>query len=69
MMVIQNCHEGGEIMKETTTLLTTKDLMNIFKVERNTIYNWKKKGLINFFTVNNRHYTTWEEIEKMFERQ
>ena len=49
-------------------LLTTKDLMQLFSVERNTVYNWKKQGLINFYNINNRYYTTWDQVEKLLSR-
>jgi excisionase family DNA binding protein len=43
---------------------TTKDIMDLFSVDRGTVYNWKSKGVLQFTRIGTKYYVPRTELER-----
>lgn len=46
----------------------TKDLCKIYNVDKNTIYNYRKAGILNYCSVGQRVWFTQEHIDEFNQR-
>ena len=46
----------------------TKDLCEIYNVDKNTIYNYRKKGILNYCSIGQRVWFTQEHIDEFNQR-
>lgn len=46
-------------------ILNVRDIAAVFQVDRETIYAWKKQGLLKMHKVGGRFYADREDVEKL----
>jgi len=51
----------------TDPILTTEGVMNLLKVSRRCLQNWRDEGLIEFSAVNGKFYYRLSAITKMLD--
>ena len=49
--------------KEPTELMTRNEVVEFFKVDLSTLWNWSKKGKLRAYRIGNRVYYKRSEIE------
>lgn len=54
------------LTKDGKTLLTMRDMMQLFETCRSTIYNWEKTGKIKSYKVGRRKYYLKQEVDMLF---
>lgn len=52
-------------MEYSRYILSSEEVMSIFKIKRGTLYNWEKKGKITFIKVGRRKLYDLTEIRKI----
>jgi excisionase family DNA binding protein len=50
--------------KEPTEFLSVQDASELLQVDRSSLYNWKNRGLIQFYGIGNRVYLKRSELEQ-----
>ena len=51
--------------KDNSILYDLVDLMNIFKVSKRTIFNWRAKGVINLICIGGKLYMTHKMLQNL----
>lgn len=53
--------------KNERDILTTREIMDIFGVERGTVYRWQKKGILNLKKIGGKFFAKREDVEKIIQ--
>ena len=53
------------ISKDGNDLLTTADIITLFKTCRSTIYNWEKKGKLKCYKVGRKKFFLRQDIQSL----
>lgn len=54
------------LTKDGKTLLTMRDMMQLFDTCRSTIYNWEKSGKLKPYKVGRRKYYLKDDVQELF---
>lgn len=54
-----------KLEKEGSLLYDLVDLMNIFKVSKRTIFNWRSRGDINLISIGGKLYMTHKMLMEL----
>ena len=57
--------ERGYEMADKNECYTISEVADLLKVARNTINNWRKKGIIEAIKINTRVLIRKEEVERL----
>jgi transposase-like protein len=49
-------------------IVDIKEIKKIFSCDRNTIYNWRRKGLLRMARIGGKLYASRQDIEKLIKR-
>lgn len=58
-------HEWKLLVLENLEILRVRDIMTIFQVDRETVYNWKRKGKLHMKKIGGMLYARREDVEKL----
>jgi excisionase family DNA binding protein len=53
--------------KNERDILTTREIMNIFGVERDTVYRWHKKGILRLKKIGGKFFAKRADVEKIIQ--
>ena len=48
-------------------IMTTREIMDIFGVERDTVYRWHRKGILQLTKVGGKFFAKREDVEKIIQ--
>ncbi len=49
-------------------IIDVKEIKKIFSCDRNTIYNWRRKGLLRMVRIGGKLFASKQDIEKLIKR-
>ncbi len=49
----------------SSEILNVRDIVAWFRVDGETVYNWKKKGMLKMQKIGGRYYARREDVEKL----
>ncbi len=52
---------------ENAEILNVRDIMALFRVDRETVYDWRRKGLLAMKKIGGRWYAKTEDVRKLAE--
>lgn len=61
---ISRAHIGSEVVEP---IYNTDQLMNLLKVSRRTLQDWRDKGLIEFSAIRGKFYYRYSSVMKMLD--